>query len=191
MFEKLKSIYPLPKGWDGDDDRRKFGIRIQELFEWVQKVITSIKTNISTLSTQIANKVDKSAIKNNHSTTDAGYVLDARQGKSLSDMIENRVVGGRVTKNVTGSSSQQTVRIDLTNGYWFMIISVPGLSRVWVGVVQCATDGTVNIATIKEASALVIETGSYKLNCKFTYSFDTTIQFEAIPIRGTNMPTFH
>ena len=47
MFKNLKSIYPLPKGWDGDDDRRKFGVRIQQLFEWVQKSIKNLFTNKS------------------------------------------------------------------------------------------------------------------------------------------------
>ena len=140
------------------------------------------------------------AVRNNLTaqSTDYGYALDARQGKALKDLIDtantnigNCVVGGRISKSVTGSSSQQTVRIDLTNGCWFMIISMPGINRVWVGLVVCGSDSAVYVQQINSSTGMTVETGTNRINCKFTYSSDANFQVVAIPLRGTNMPTFH
>ena len=46
---------------------------------------TKVDSTITSLSGQIGNKVNTSAIVNNLTTTNEGYVLDARQGKALSD----------------------------------------------------------------------------------------------------------
>lgn len=43
----------------------------------------------NSLSNAVSNKVDTSAIANNVSTTSAGYVLDARQGKALNDAVNS------------------------------------------------------------------------------------------------------
>ena len=42
---------------------------------------------ISTINTNLGNKINTSAIANNLATTASGYVLDARQGKALNDKI--------------------------------------------------------------------------------------------------------
>jgi len=49
---------------------------------------------ISTLNTNLGNKINTSAIANNLTTTGAGYVLDARQGKALSDRLPSTTYTG-------------------------------------------------------------------------------------------------
>lgn len=60
----------------------------------------------STLESEINNKLDSSNVINNTSTTQTGYVLDARQGKNLQDQINKKAVSS------DGSSADTAVRLD-------------------------------------------------------------------------------
>lgn len=36
IIKHLKSILPLPKRWDNDDDAKKFGLRLEDAYRWLQ-----------------------------------------------------------------------------------------------------------------------------------------------------------
>lgn len=55
----------------------------------VQGAIDEVVTKNQTLETELGNKVNKSDIANNLTTTTAGKVLDATQGKALNDSISD------------------------------------------------------------------------------------------------------
>ena len=50
-----------------------------------------INTALGNINTNLSNKVDTSVIANNLTTTSSGYVLDARQGKALADLIGDAI----------------------------------------------------------------------------------------------------
>lgn len=133
-----------------------------------------------------------SQIKNNHSTTDAGYILDARQGKSLSDMISQRAIGQRITKDIAASGNACT--INLADGCCCLLVaSMPGISRVWVGVVYTNSSGAVTFEKINSSSAIQAEVPSNTTNkLKFTWSYSSasTLNILCIPYRGTGIPSF-
>ena len=68
--------------------------------------MTSAQSNITSLQT---NKINTSAIKNNLTTTDSGYVLDARQGKTLNDRITNLFLHKEFTVSFTFSNQSAVV----------------------------------------------------------------------------------
>lgn len=58
-------------------------------------VFTAVSSGgLNALKTAIDSKVNTSAVANNLTTTAAGYVLDARQGKTLNDSITSLIEGG-------------------------------------------------------------------------------------------------
>lgn len=65
MLNKSKSIYPIPKDWERDEDRKKFAVRLDEI---VRELYSRVKNNLTTAS--------------------PGFVLDARQGKALKDAMD-------------------------------------------------------------------------------------------------------
>ena len=60
--KKTRSIYPIPKDWEKDEDRKRFAIRLDEI---IRELFARVRNNLT--------------------TKDAGFVLDARQGKALAD----------------------------------------------------------------------------------------------------------
>lgn len=73
-------------------------------------VKTSIVNAINWLKTQVDGKIDKTLIINNLSTTASGRVLDARQGKTLYDMI-----GGALSQLTTGTKISIIAAINWLN----------------------------------------------------------------------------
>lgn len=148
---------------------------------------------IRNVMTDLNEKIDTSAIKNNHSTEDAGYVLDARQGKTIYDRIDTRVVGQRQYIAITGSDSQQSVRIDVDGGAYFVILQLPGINRTWVGLIYVNGSGTVTFSQINTAQTgiTVTTSGTYRFYANFTYTSDTNFHMVAIPLRNNTVPVFH
>lgn len=148
-------------------------------------------TNSSTPAFKEEEVIFTSQIKNNHSTTDAGYILDARQGKSLSDMISERAVGQKISQSMNGGTATYTMSIP--NGCCcFIIASMTGISRVWVGIVYTNTSGAVSIEKIN--SQTNISATSTKAN-KLTFTWDSltdahSLNVLCIPYRGTAIPSF-
>lgn len=148
---------------------------------------------LRSITSELDGKIDTSSIKNNHSTTDSGYVLDARQAVTLWDAIGERVVGKRQQKAFTGSSSQQSVRVDVPNGAYFVILQIPGINRSWVGLIYVAGDGTTTASQINTAQTgiTVRINGANRFYIDFTYSSDSNIHMVSIPLRNSTNPTFH
>ena len=101
------------------------------------------------------------------------------------------VVGKRQGKEITGSQSAQTVRINLPVGYWFMILSVPTVNKTWVGIVICASNGNVDIEQINSGTGLTITPGTNRIDVSFIVPNDTTLQMTDIPFRSNNHPSFN
>lgn len=68
----------------------------------VQGAIDELASKNQTLETELGNKVNKSDIANNLTTTTAGKVLDATQGKILNDNITNK---HKLTRKTVDTSS--------------------------------------------------------------------------------------
>lgn len=95
---------------------------------------------IGTLNTALALKVDKTDIANNLTTTDEGKVLDARQGKALSDGLALKTT--RLTFNATIPTSGWT----LSDGLYHVTVSVTGILATdeagGIAPVQTGTEST-------------------------------------------------
>ena len=77
----------------------------------------------SSLSEQIGNKVNTSAIANNLTTTSSGYVLDARAGKSLNDATNTTL-----NKNCSANGWSQTEYNCYKYGH-LGLLTINGLKR--------------------------------------------------------------
>lgn len=64
-IKKTRSIYPIPKDWEKDEDRKRFAIRLDDM---IRELFARVKNNLTTAS--------------------PGFVLDARQGKALKDAMD-------------------------------------------------------------------------------------------------------
>ena len=130
------------------------------------------------------------AVKNNHSTTESGYVLDARQGKSLYDICQERVVGKRQTKEIAGGAN--SCRIDFNNGeIVFMILSMPGPTRTWVGTAYTGSNGDVTVEQLNSNTAISVTGYNKYVEVTFNYSSTGYMHMTAIPFRGSGVPVFH
>lgn len=93
IIRKVRSIFPIPKDWEKDDDRKNFAIRIEQFFrELFTRSIFGIRIGsggaVRTPDTDntitLGNAATRTVV-NNLTTTASGSVLDARQGKALGD----------------------------------------------------------------------------------------------------------
>ena len=112
---------------------------------------------------------------------------------TLQDAIGERVVGKRQVQSFTGSSSQQSVRVDVPNGAYFIILQIPGINRTWVGLIYVSSDGTTTASQINTAQTgiTVRINGANRFYIDFTYSSDSNIHMVSIPLRNSATPTFH
>lgn len=76
--------YPVPAV--GDTGATAFG----KIVKWFSDALTAI-----------TGKLDKANVVNNLTTTDGGYALDARQGKTLNDAITGKLDKANVVNNLT------------------------------------------------------------------------------------------
>lgn len=99
--------------------------------------LTNILNNIVDLQ---ANKIDTDAIANNLVTTEAGLVLDARQGKVLDDKVNtiNNNLAGKANMPVYNMAIPQNITAKVvmraTAGAWNCIVSVHAWSATGLGV---------------------------------------------------------
>lgn len=77
---------------------------------------TTLEEKVTALNNLISQKVDTSTVVNNLLTTEAGFVLDARQGKTLNDSISELSSKLEVIKFTLTSSS--VVSINAQNCYY-------------------------------------------------------------------------
>lgn len=77
---------------------------------------TTLEEKVTALNNLISQKVDTSTVVNNLLTTEAGFVLDARQGKTLNDSISE--LSSKITINASAESSKKTI----TTSAWGAVI---------------------------------------------------------------------
>ena len=80
---------------------------------------TTYKLTGATLATalkSIGSYLTTSAVANNVTTTDSGYVLDARQGKTIYDMLVGRITNASQGSYSTRSEAAAAVWGDMTDG---------------------------------------------------------------------------
>ena len=78
---------------------------INEIHDSQADFETTVNSQISAVNSNLANKVNTSDIANNLTTTSSGKVLDARQGKTLSDQISGKLSTSNIANNLTTTSS--------------------------------------------------------------------------------------
>lgn len=109
----------------------------------------------------------KLAVANNLTTTAAGKVLDARQGKILKDLIDNI---GKIVKLETDSVTSFT--LNATGGdIHFIAIGTNNATGEYVGFVSTVGSGAFSIAEIYKGNSLTINTSVAN---KFTVSSSLT-----------------
>ena len=115
----------------------------------------SVEEQINNLQDEIDNKVDTSAIANNLTTSSAGYVLDARQGKALNDYINKHTFGSAINiKSYTSQSYTAT-----SDGYLYLATVAGGLIEVLIGgltvnVVAPSLGGAKNFIFIRKGMTI-------------------------------------
>ena len=107
--------------------------------------------------------------------------------KTIESLFLNAI---HVSKSITGGTN--TCRIDFSGGvYTFMILSMPGASRTWVGTICVSGDGTVYIQQINSYTGITVTAGTNYITVTFDYSSDANLHMVSIPFRGSGVPEFH
>lgn len=182
-FVKQHEPLRVPERWTGQD--RGLVIQLERLFDEVYNKLSEIRE----IQDELSSKVDVSDVANNLTTTAEGSVLDARQGKTLNDDLLSRVVGKRQQKSISASTT--SCQIDLPAGEWFMILSLPSLSRTWVGIVYCGSNNAVDVEQINTQTGITLTTGTSMITATFSVTADTNLFMLTIPLRNERIPTFH
>lgn len=112
-------------------------------------VLDKQQKEIDNIKKELDEKVDESVVANNLTTTDSGYVLDARQGKALKDAVDGKFpkTGGTLTGDLKiddGTNTYHELGIKRTYsndfGNLYMTITTVGDSAP-IGVVGFTTSG--------------------------------------------------
>ena len=137
---KLSDIFKF-KLFEGSDKanlkivNENFEIAEKELAATNKEIankVTDINNRITELNNLLGGKLDVSKIANNLVTTEAGYALDARMGKALSDGKENNLltkafeISIEVNENTSISTtfSDQTYIDNAINPYNILLVNV-------------------------------------------------------------------
>ena len=105
---KLSDIFKFKLFEGGDKANLKI---VNENFEIAEQELNATNEKVQENADAIGNKVDKSKIANNLVTTEAGYALDARMGKALSESKENNLLtkAFEISIEVNGNTEVATV----------------------------------------------------------------------------------
>lgn len=91
---------------------------VQALIDYIADQVKNQLVSDSALTTKLAEYILKSQIINNLLATQAGNVLDAVQGKALSDMIGDTSQLPEGAGNVVGAVAQLNSDISVLNSFW-------------------------------------------------------------------------
>lgn len=104
----------------------------------------------------------------------------------------DRVIGTRIVATKGENSTNHTVTFP-DGCCCFIVASMPGVARCWVGLVYTSTSGTVTFQKINDSGSIDVSVPSDTTNkLKFTwsaYSSSGGFNVLAIPFRGTNFPS--
>ena len=115
----------------------------------VEKQIEDINGSISTINTALSGKVNTSDIANNLTTTAAGKVLDARQGKSLNDVKTEQTVIATRQANTTASKNYKVGdQFILNNVLYRVTAAINSGSQITSGNSATADDITTQISNL-------------------------------------------
>jgi hypothetical protein len=161
-IKSVRNIMPLPKEWEGNNNLRQFGIRINDAFrELFGRRVARIKAGSTVLNSDENDTVTLGSAAtytaaNNLITTVTGRVLDARQGKVLNDSKIDKMPS-YVT--VPANSNMNAV---LESGHQYLImLEGSGANTRTVIVATLSSNGTVYATQLIAASNLTI---SYTTN---------------------------
>ena len=88
----------------------------------VSQAIATLNSNIDSLTTTVAGKVNTSDIANNLTTTAAGKVLDARQGKTLNDSLSGKIpYPSSYATTWLAASTSATTKYTTTAAGWYYV----------------------------------------------------------------------
>ena len=192
MNRSTKYQFYLPQNTDPisvNDFNYNFGIIDANLLTKEQS-LTSTEKKAARDNIGLGDAATKNVV-NGLNQTSSGAVLDARQGKAIGDALDVRAVGKRQAISITGSSSAQSIQIDLTNGGYFIILAITGLNKVWAGLVYTGSDGSTNAQQMNTSTGITVTTGSYCIYANFTQTSNSSMNMVAIPLRSNNIPEFH
>lgn len=105
------------------------------------------------------------------------------------DQLDTLVFLRKKSTLIYGGTNSCVINIP-TNGSFFMIVSMPGVNLTWVGIVYCASTGTVTIQQINQSTGITAAAAQNKVTFSFTYGSDTTLYLTYIPFRGDANVTF-
>ena len=111
----MKNQYePLvtPAGWTGDEKR--FAVRLTKILDELYERVGAVRKTGNALN---KDKVDASKIANSLDVEDEGYVLDARMGKELADLIDS-VASKTYPVGSIYLSVNETDPTDIFGGKW-------------------------------------------------------------------------
>ena len=200
VLKHIKTVLPLPKEWEKDEDRKRFGLRIEQAIrELFSKRVTGVKAGGK------EQPVDKNGnvvlnVANNLTTTAAGSVLDARQGKALNDAKLNKTdvkdslsitdtgyaldaVRGKQLKDavdgkidlmpaMTSVAASATENISLSNSQRYLIICEGTAANTRTAIIaSVSSTGTVAYTQLVAASALTISYSTNLIKVKNTSSY--------------------
>ena len=101
-----------PAGWTGDEKR--FAVRLTQILDELYERVGAVRKTGNALN---KDKVDASKIANSLDVEDEGYVLDARMGKELADLIDS-VASKTYPVGSIYLSVNETDPTDIFGGKW-------------------------------------------------------------------------
>lgn len=127
--------------------------------------VSVLSNNFSLIDTAFDGMVSPDEVANNLTTTEAGKVLDARQGRELLGLIEKRLEISKIANNLTTNSQTQALSAAQGVALLQLINSLVKTSSVSLTVAGWTGSGpytqTVNVANLTATTPVVCATPEY------------------------------
>lgn len=127
------------------------------------------------------------------SSSSAGTYSEYAMSTKINDLqtaVNARVIGTRFSKTVPAGTNK-TVKLSCPNGCCcFLIISLPGQSRLWFGCCYTNSAGSVSVWQINNTTGFTLTTSTNLITVKYSYDNEGGFNVLAIPYRGTAVPTW-
>ena len=130
--------------------------------------LNGLKASVDTLNSNLSNKVNTSAVVNNLTTTTSGYVLDARQGKVLSDAAVKRAT---YLMN-TGTANLLTLE---QNSTYLLFATSNAIKGVWIAQTGLTSGTVTNIVSASGLSLQMAGSSSRVLQYTNNTTYEQTL----------------